>query len=1621
MKPHRPGPSAKRAANNARDSEKRFRALIENSSDAVSLISADGIILYESPSVRRLLGYSPEELIGRNVFELLHPDDLPRIMPIFSQLLQQPHQTVKALARYRHKNGAWLWIEGVGKNLIAEPGVQAIVVNYRDITERKQAEKALLESESRLLTVLEATPIPITLTSLEDGIVLYANSALEDLLGVSISEIIGQRAANYYADPADRSQVLAELKRLGSLRDYEVRVRRRDDAFVWVSLSIEKTMLDGQTCLLSSFYDITERKRAEAVQAAIYQISEAANKAEGLNELYQSVHMIIGQVMPAQNFYIAFYDTEKDLLSFPYYVDEVDGSASIPATKPGRGMTEYVIRTGKPLLSDLSNFEELARKGEIELVGAPSPIWVGAPLIVDGRTIGAIALQDYHNANVYTERELRMLEYVSSQVAKAIERTRLIEDVQKNNRILSALQEATVPLIRQTELSEVLQEILKQATGLFETTDGYIYFVKPDESEIVLSMGIGPSSQYIGSRLKNGEGLAGKVWQTGQRLTVDDYDSWSGRSKIFEDTRLYATAAVPLTSKSKMIGVLGIGYLMPDRKFDHEGLELLTRFAELAAIAIENARLYTLSQQELAERRMAQEAWREAEAKYRELVERLPVVVYTSELGTTGAWHYVSPQIEPLVGFTPEEWMTDPNLWYRQIHPDDRDQQEALEEQSYARGEPFEGEYRIFTRAGREIWIRDSAQILPPRDGELPIVQGVLVDITERKRAEEALHESEETTRLIIDTALDAVITIDQDGQIAQWNDQAEAIFGWTRAEAVGQRLSKLIIPPDLRAKHELGLKHYSETGEGPVLDKRIEFTAQRRGGHNFPVELTIHALKANNKVSFAAFVRDITERKQAEENLRAAEAKYRTLVEHISAITYTALLDDAKTRVYVSPQIETLLGYTQAEYLANTDLWKKILHPDDQERVLTEAARFYETGEPFVSDYRSVARDGRVLWFHDEAVIVEDENIHTQFIQGVKIDITERKQAEGNLRAAETRYRTLVEQLPIIIYVNSASDISLTTYVSPQIRPFLGYTQEEWLDDPKFWRKVLHPEDRERVLAEVERVDQSGEPFSAEYRVIARDGRVVWIRDQSTLLRDSDGHPLLWQGLMIDITESKLAEDNLRASELKFHTLAENIPSVVYQCRDDERYTFLYLNDAIEELTGYPPKAFLEDSLSFFDLYHPDDLPAVLVPFTAQSVIEHGSFHITYRIRHKSGEWRWVDEWGTGVLDHQGAIQYLEGVMVDITAVKLAEDKIKRQVERLKALRTIDMFIAGGTNLHLTLQTLLNQAVLQLGVDAADILLLNASLHTLEYAEGVGFRTKVIEQRSTRIGEGFAGKAALEREMVGIPDISASQETFVRQAHWAGEGFTSYYGVPLIAKGEIKGVLEIFHRSRLDVDSEWTDFLESLAGQAALAIDNASLFDSLQRSNLELGLAYETTLEGWSAALDLRDKETEGHTQRVTNLTLKLAEAMGLSERERVHMRRGALLHDIGKMGIPDRILLKPDQLTSDEWEIMRQHPIYAYNLLSPITHLRPALDIPYCHHEKWDGTGYPRGLKNEAIPLSARIFAVADVWDALCSDRPYRPAWTRQKALEHVKSLSGIHFDPKVVDVFLQVVDQG
>lgn len=354
-------------------------------------------------------------------------------------------------------------------------------------------------------------------------------------------------------------------------------------------------------------------------------------------------------------------------------------------------------------------------------------------------------------------------------------------------------------------------------------------------------------------------------------------------------------------------------------------------------------------------------------------------------------------------------------------------------------------------------------------------------------------------------------------------------------------------------------------------------------------------------------------------------------------------------------------------------------------------------------------------------------------------------------------------------------------------------------------------------------------------------------------------------------------------------------------------------------------------------------------------------------------------------------------------------------RLKYLHALRYIDRAINASRDKQVIFKVVLDQLTNKLGVHAAAILVINQNTQTLDYSAGRGFRSNEVERLQLRPGEGYVGNALLEHRLVHLTNLPAAGDKFPHAQLLAGEDFVDYQALPLIVKGQVKGVLEIYHRTPVDLDKEWLEFLKNFTDQVAAASDKAALLNSLQRSNAELSQANNTLAEIW-----LCDKETDERSQFLAKMTLTLAKSLGIGEDELVHIRRGALLHDIGEIEIPKNILHKPGNLTDEEFALIRSHTTRAYEMLSPFEDLRPALDIPYCHHEKWDGTGYPRGLAGEQIPLAARIFAVVDVWEALCSDRPYRPAWNKEKALVYISEQAGRHFDKKVVEVFMDVVLQ-
>ena len=329
---------------------------------------------------------------------------------------------------------------------------------------------------------------------------------------------------------------------------------------------------------------------------------------------------------------------------------------------------------------------------------------------------------------------------------------------------------------------------------------------------------------------------------------------------------------------------------------------------------------------------------------------------------------------------------------------------------------------------------------------------------------------------------------------------------------------------------------------------------------------------------------------------------------------------------------------------------------------------------------------------------------------------------------------------------------------------------------------------------------------------------------------------------------------------------------------------------------------------------------------------------------------------------------------------------------------------------------SLLQQTISALYTDTGAIWLASRDKKELEMLSAEGWFTS-LDGLVLKEGEGLVGDTYLQDQPIVSPEFIRDPKLSNKVAGKVPSGWGGTL-IPIHSHEEKIGVLAVAVPLPRELVAGELQLLSSIAEMAGIAVHRLRLFDQLQTATEALASAYDETIKGWATALELRDQETEGHSERVTEITLEMASKMGLTEEQLDNVYRGSLLHDIGKMGVSDSILLKPGPLNDREWEIMRQHPQHAYDLLAPIDYLKPALSIPYCHHEKYNGSGYPRGLKGEEIPLEARIFAVVDVYDALTSDRPYRLAWSKEDALEYIKKESGIHFDPQVVELFLQMI---
>jgi PAS domain S-box-containing protein/putative nucleotidyltransferase with HDIG domain len=726
-----------------------------------------------------------------------------------------------------------------------------------------------------------------------------------------------------------------------------------------------------------------------------------------------------------------------------------------------------------------------------------------------------------------------------------------------------------------------------------------------------------------------------------------------------------------------------------------------------------------------------------------------------------------------------------------------------------------------------------------------------------------------------------------------------------------------------------------------------------------------------------------------------------------------------------------------------------------EQTRQLHEYSRLaIEKGQEFSYDLQANLPSGRIAYFSASMRPVKDEKGKVVKLFGTVQDITERKKKEEQFNYQVFLLNNVSDA------IIASDETSRMNFFNDAARNLFGWRADEALG--KVSRDLLKTEYVGQSREEAWETMMRKGAWRGEITRVRKDGIRIPLEISIMALMGEKGKNLGTVGIMRDISERKQAEREIQKRMMQLTTARQIGATLIETLELDQINERLY--QAITSLLPDSETMFISlfdpqkaqfrciFAMSEGERYDASQLPpAPLEPpgiGTQSEVVHTRQPLIVANLAERLKKIALVVDMGDkdekpqsglyvpmlakgeviGVVTVQSrkAGRYTQDdadmlvLVANTAAIAIQNARLHEQTEKrlqqISAMHMIDVAISNSFDLGLTFNILIDTLVSQLGIHAANILKLNMVTQELEYLSVWGYRNPPMLHSKLPTSAHLSGMVLLERKAIVVDDLETEFEKMTRAAEAKKEGFKAYIGVPLISKGEMIGLLEVFQREKFNPSKDWLDFMETMGGQLAIAIDNATLFNNLQKSNLELQLAYDATITGWSNALDLRDKETEGHSQRVTDMAVMLAKRIGLDEEALIHLRWGALLHDIGKIGISDSVLNKPGALTEEEWVLMRRHPSTAFELISPIAFLKKAVDIPYCHHENWDGSGYPRGLKGEQIPLASRIFSVVDVWDALTSDRPYRKAWKKEEAKTFLREKAGQQFDPQVVSEFIK-----
>ena len=1417
--------------------------ILRSMAEGVVVTDPDGKIIYTNPAFDATFGYQTEELIGLQVSVL--NDFSPSESARFAQAVVDQLQTKGILSgevRNRKKDGTTFYsrVRISGLDFCGKTGW---IMVQEDITERQQVETALRESEASYRIVTEFSLAGVYL--IQDGIFRYVNPMLAQAFGYAPVEIIDRLGPLDLVHPEDRERIAANMQQRlageGEGTRNHFKGVRRDGSAIYCEVLTRKVDYHGRPAIMGTFLDITERRLAEEALKA----SEAKYRT-----IFETVNDAIVVFAPESGEFLEFNQRYLEMigcrpedagfLNLPQVC-----SADPPYTfQDAQALIEKVAAEGPQLFEWLAE-DRHGRRFWVEISLTSSPLGVRHLLLAvirdisERKQVEEIRTRGYEKLEQLVAERTARLEAANQQLLHEIEVRRRTE------RIIRLQRDLALALNGSVGLQQTLRFCVETAITISGLDSGALYLVDPASGTVDLAAHQGLSPKFVQNVAHySGDSLNAYMVMAGKPLyaRLQDLPGLLNEENLQEG--LKSVAIIPVIHQDRVIACINIAShqleevpvtartaletlaaqvggaiarVQAEAALQQAKAELEVRVAERTG-QLEKANVSLAA--ELRARKTIEKSLRYSEAKYRTLVEQIPAITYIIRWRGGVDFLYVSPQIETLLGFSPEAWRADARHWQQQIHPEDRDRVLAEIIRSFDSGEPFASEYRMMAKSGQVVWFRYEARVVHDLEGQFQFLQGLALDMTERKQAEEALQETSHTLKTLIQAAPLAIITLDLDYRISLWNPGAERLFGWQESEVVGGYLPNV---PDGQWAEERSRLQREMAG---AAQSALELKRVRQDGSIIYVHLWTASLRdANdNIIGNMGIVADITERKRAEEELRRQ-------AELLDLAHDAILVRDLDNRIlfWNSGATETY-GWSRDE--AQGQESHQLLQSEFSQPLAELRAELFHRGQ-WQGEYWNTTRDGRRIVVASRWALQRDKEGHPTAILEINRDITEQKQAE----AGRARLAAILEATSDL--VGTADLAGRILYLNRAGRNLLGIGLDE--DVSRLTFHDLHPRWAAQLI-----VDQGSpeairrEVWSGETAFLSRRGQEIPTSQVLVAHKDAAGRAEFFSTIARDISESKKAAEVLQEINNRLTTLVQASPLAIIAMNPEGK--IISWNPAAERMFGWRQDEVMGQPL-------PTIPPDQLEEFQAlyQRTVQGASISgLEQRRRRRDGSPLDISLAAAPLYDATGVIIGTMGIIEDITARKRMAETLQRVSRALRAITECHQALIRATNEAELLNEVCRIIVEVGGHRMVWVAFAQQDTHksVLPVAQ-TGFDEGYVEQLNlTWAGKGRGRGPVGKAIRTGKPALCADIQTdpavaFIREEA-RKRGYGSILALPL-KKTQVFGALAIYAGEPHTFDNEEINLLMGLANDLAFGI--MALRDRAERQRAEAALK-ESELE---------------------------------------------------------------------------------------------------------------------------------------------------------------------------------